>query len=282
MHEIEASATVLRLTHSISTSFRLTSLGPAAGFAIDRAYSALRRWAEALQTSYNRFMLEHPPSKRWQSFWALQGIGWVLFLGLTLLSYGPLLQTRLDRLSECASLAFAFLCSFVLYGLCGWLWKRGISLGISVFLSFLVSYLLASAGSWVLGWVRFPYTHEPVTFAAVSSGSYCNVIALVTWSAFYFGIRHYQASEARQLRLQASELSARDAQLQALQYQLQPHFLFNTLNAISSLVVSDQKHAATEMISRLGDLLRNALETPETPFTSLAQELALTEEYLSI
>jgi LytS/YehU family sensor histidine kinase len=60
-----------------------------------------------------------------------------------------------------------------------------------------------------------------------------------------------------------SEATAREAQLQALRYQLQPHFLFNTLNAISSLVVSKQPERATEMIAKLAALLRNTLSVPE-------------------
>jgi two-component system sensor histidine kinase AlgZ len=142
--------------------------------------------------------------------------------------------------------------------------------------------VLASTGSVLLGIARSSETHERITLAAVSAGSFCNAIVLVTWCAFYFGLKHYLASEERYRRLQESQLAAREAQLQALQYQLQPHFLFNTLNAISSLVVSDQKQAATQMISRLGDLLRHTLETPQDAFTCFAEELALADEYLAL
>ena len=80
----------------------------------------------------------------------------------------------------------------------------------------------------------------------------------------------------------ASEATAREAQLQALRYQLQPHFLFNTLNAISSLVVSKQPERATEMIAKLAALLRNTLSFPGTHLVTFREELAVTEEYLSI
>jgi len=82
--------------------------------------------------------------------------------------------------------------------------------------------------------------------------------------------------------LVASEATAREAQLQSLRYQLQPHFLFNTLNAISSLVVSKQPERATEMIAKLAGLLRTTLSFPEAHLVTLREELAVAEEYLSI
>jgi LytS/YehU family sensor histidine kinase len=64
--------------------------------------------------------------------------------------------------------------------------------------------------------------------------------------------------------------------------QLQPHFLFNTLNAVSTLVVSSQPEQATEMIAKLAGLLRTTLSFPETHVVTLREELAVTEEYLAI
>ena len=107
-------------------------------------------------------------------------------------------------------------------------------------------------------------------------------IVLIAWGALYFGIKYYGTVEEQSGRLLAFEATAREAQLQALRYQLQPHFLFNTLNAISTLVVSKQPEQATEMIARLGGLLRNTLSFPETHVVTLREEFAVTEEYLSI
>src|SRR5271163_5035637 len=116
----------------------------------------------------------------------------------------------------------------------------------------------------------------------VFSQSFEAAIILIAWSALYFGIKHYGTVEEQKDKLMASEATAREAQLQALRYQLQPHFLFNTLNAISALVVSKQPELATEMIAKLAGLLRNPLSFPETHVVTLREELAVTEEYLSI
>jgi LytS/YehU family sensor histidine kinase len=116
----------------------------------------------------------------------------------------------------------------------------------------------------------------------VAARAFEGAIVLIAWSALYFGIKHYGTVEEQRSRLLASEATAREAQLQALRYQLQPHFLFNTLNAISSLVVSKQPELATEMIAKLAALLRNTLSFPEAHVVTLREELAVTGEYLSI
>jgi two-component system sensor histidine kinase AlgZ len=111
---------------------------------------------------------------------------------------------------------------------------------------------------------------------------------LVAWVAFYFGIKHYLALEQKHHQLIATEILAREsqllakeAQLLALRYQLQPHFLFNTMNAISALVL-DRPHVAKQMIGKLGILLRSTLDVPDLHYIPLSDELAVTEEYLAI
>jgi two-component system, LytTR family, sensor kinase len=72
-----------------------------------------------------------------------------------------------------------------------------------------------------------------------------------------------------------------EARLQALKMQLQPHFLFNTLNAVSALIPAEAK-PARRMVARLGDLLRISLEHEETQEVTLREELAFLEPYLEI
>lgn len=90
-------------------------------------------------------------------------------------------------------------------------------------------------------------------------------------------------NEARDRALRASQLETRlvEAQLQALQRQLQPHFLFNTLNAISALMHRDVD-AADNMIARLSDLLRLSLQTAGVQEVALKQELDFLAKYLEI
>ena len=103
--------------------------------------------------------------------------------------------------------------------------------------------------------------------------------------ALLLGIAHAVLYHARyRERERAAERLAAgltEARLQALKMQLQPHFLFNTLNAISALIPAEAK-PARRMIARLGDLLRIALEHEETQEVTLREELAFLEPYLEI
>ena len=96
------------------------------------------------------------------------------------------------------------------------------------------------------------------------------------------GFRYYRGFQERELH--ASELKAQlvRAQLSALKMQLQPHFLFNTLNAIMVLVRQQRGRQAEEMLARLSDLLRCVLEDVEAQQISLRRELEYLRLYLSI
>jgi two-component system LytT family sensor kinase len=90
--------------------------------------------------------------------------------------------------------------------------------------------------------------------------------------------RHYRERELRTSRLEAKLV---EAQLQSLKSQIHPHFLFNTLNAISSLMHKNVE-AADEAISRLADLLRATLEANGSQEVTLRQELDLLSQYVEI
>lgn len=84
--------------------------------------------------------------------------------------------------------------------------------------------------------------------------------------------------------LKASQLDAQlsNARLQALQMQLHPHFLFNTLHSISALVLKNENRDAVKMINRLSELLRLSLDKIETQVVSLEDEIEFTRRYLEI
>jgi signal transduction histidine kinase len=106
---------------------------------------------------------------------------------------------------------------------------------------------------------------------------------LLMWAVLgtYHGARILGLS--RKQELEAAQLQSRLAMAQnrALQMQLQPHFLFNTLNSIAALIHSDQE-AADKMLTRLADLLRMTLDSGSVNEISLRQEMTFTDTYLSI
>jgi two-component system, LytTR family, sensor kinase len=102
-------------------------------------------------------------------------------------------------------------------------------------------------------------------------------LILGAWQAYRY-YDHYIASE---LHLERLEKSLSEARLNALRMQLDPHFLFNALNTISSQVERDPK-LARRMIEHLGDLLRLSLESKDRQEVPLAEEMAFLEHYLAI
>ncbi len=93
--------------------------------------------------------------------------------------------------------------------------------------------------------------------------------------------RYYEHYLASELRLERVERSFSQARLNALRMQLDPHFLFNALNTISSQVERDPR-LARSMIEHLGDLLRLSLEARDKQEVPLAEEMAFLEHYLAI
>jgi two-component sensor histidine kinase len=94
-------------------------------------------------------------------------------------------------------------------------------------------------------------------------------------------VRYYRMYQERSLRAAQLEAQLAEAQLQALRMQLQPHFLFNTMNAISVLIEKDPE-LARRTLGRLGDLLRLTLENSRHQEVTLRAELEFLDRYLQI
>lgn len=119
-------------------------------------------------------------------------------------------------------------------------------------------------------------------FWQVFGGTLYDAFAIFAWSVLYVGIKHQQALHAERERSLRAEALVHAARLDALRQQLHPHFLFNALNAISTLVVDGRSAEAATMIAQLGDLLRSTLERPPNDEVALSTELQLVRQYLDI
>ncbi len=107
---------------------------------------------------------------------------------------------------------------------------------------------------------------------------------VLTYAVIVFvvlAINYYHRFREGELRASKLRSQLSEAQLQALKMQLHPHFLFNTLHAVSTLIHKDPE-AADQMIARLSDLLRLVLENPARQKVKLSEEIALLEKYLHI
>jgi LytS/YehU family sensor histidine kinase len=109
-----------------------------------------------------------------------------------------------------------------------------------------------------------------------------NFSLLAAWAALYYGINYFLLLEEQINQRERLEGQASSAQLAMLRYQLNPHFLFNTLNSISTLVLLKQTERANAMLARLSSFLRYTLANEPTAKVTLAQEVETLKLYLEI
>jgi sensor histidine kinase YesM len=117
-----------------------------------------------------------------------------------------------------------------------------------------------------------------LSFTSVT-GVYFGVLALKIWQQSQERRRAFEQERNNRLQLQ---LELEQQRLQALRAQLEPHFVFNALNAIGALVLSDNKTNALNGIHGLSDLLRYALTATEKNWVKIAEELAFLQDYLAL
>jgi len=121
--------------------------------------------------------------------------------------------------------------------------------------------------------------YSKVSFVESNTGS---ITVMLAWSALYFAIKSYRIfQEVRESALKSAAM-AHEAQLKMLRYQLNPHFLFNTLNAISTLVLEQNTELANRMVTRLSSFLRYSLDNDPMQKITLKQELQALQLYLDI
>lgn len=212
------------------------------------------------------------------------GMAWIA--GLPIL--GCMLVMGLPSLADIHALVFrlfytvAYMAWIVPLGwLQRWLWQRGAGWWTMAAVLLPVSYAMSVLNALVA--VRY-LTAPNFQFAWrwVFGGLDGCWLALIAFCGLQAMVLHREALRAEGARLRQAAQAARDAELRALRYQLQPHFLFNTLNAISSLVNDDHKHDANRMIARLGDFLRATLDGTQAHEVTLGDEIAFTSSYLDI
>jgi two-component system, LytTR family, sensor kinase len=216
-----------------------------------------------------------------RSFWKIQIIGWCCYYLFHLLeSIHAFVTKRVFFDDETVPVFFMFLGSFVLRPFCRWLLRQS--------RSWIAFELKAAAAAMVTsipvtgaaGLILQNFNHVPWhALVAVWAWSF---FMLFMWCSLYFSIKQWQQSSMEKERLLRAESELREARLLALRYQLNPHFLFNSLNAVSTLVLEGNAPAATRMLAQIGDLLRTSLDSEVTAEVTLSQELAFTEGYLAI
>ncbi len=148
----------------------------------------------------------------------------------------------------------------------------------------LVVPIAVSLYAFIDAWVATLYNPATDTsFTALFIGVFfLDLTLLGAWSALYYAINFFLQVEEQNDQLLHLESQATSAQLAMLRYQLNPHFLFNTLNSISTLVLLKQTEPANAMLSRLSAFLRYTLVNEPAGRVTLAQEIETLKLYLDI
>ena len=223
-------------------------------------------------------------TKRMGGFWPFQLGGWSAYAIVVVLYTIPLANDSGAIAYRLTLMVSCFVGTCVLRIVCRQQWRRGFrfpqSLLTVLLACFVLTYLcsaLSIKAEYTWGTELRPF-NLLLSLTTVTNAGF----VFLSWSALYFGIKYYQAVEAERRRVLVAESAARDAELRALRYQVHPHFLFNTLNAISTLVMEGEREAATAMITRLADFFRATLDERTSEEVPLQEELFLTSQYLEI
>jgi len=174
----------------------------------------------------------------------------------------------------------------VLQSLAMW-WGWGV--GRRVTANLLAGLVFTPVYFYLFTWMRVELGVVPANALRLSQIASKSNLGFALWCSLIYWIivgalqayRYYERYLGSELRLERMEKSYSQARLNALRMQLDPHFLFNALNTISSHVERDPK-LTRRMIEHLGDLLRMSLETKDRQTVPLAEEMAFLDHYLAI
>lgn len=232
-------------------------------------------------------------SARWSplfsSFWTLHGLGWSAYGLLWYLASLPGYET----LGASPGLAAVRVGYYVLVGatltlsfrpLYRRLWQQ--DAGLATLLAVAIACSMLGTAVWILLFEGIKWPLDAPRFQGarlweLARPFLSNALVLLAWSALYFGIKYQRTLQHQQRRTLRAETLAREAQLDMLRYQLNPHFLFNTLNTLRALIGDDDQRAK-RIITELSDFLRYSLLDLNAPTVPLRDEIEVITAYLAI
>ena len=218
-----------------------------------------------------------------RAFWNLQLAGWggafVLRAVSALANQQPLDILALILVTTITGFSISLILSVIYRQLINQ--SPFVTWGATALVLFFAVLLHASIDAWVQG-VYYAAARETTFVQRVIGLLYLPLTLLGGWSALYYAINFFLTVEQQADRLERLEAQATAAQLAMLRYQLNPHFLFNTLNSISTLVLLKQTEPANAMLTRLSGFLRHTLIAEPGSQVTLAQEIETLQLYLDI
>jgi signal transduction histidine kinase len=217
-----------------------------------------------------------------QAFWRLQAVGWggamLLRAMSSLANAQPPSFLVLLLIATITGFSISLILSVVYRQLIAQ--RPLITWGITALVLPFAVALNAFIDAWVISLYR---AQGDASFAQLFIGVfYLDATLLGAWTALYYAVNFFLQIEEQNDQLIRLENQATSAQLAMLRYQLNPHFLFNTLNSISTLVLLKQTEPANAMLTRLSSFLRYTLINEPSGRVTVAQEVDTLKLYLDI
>lgn len=233
------------------------------------------------------------PLARWlqhreAQFWTLQLLGWAGFGVAFYIGALPVVQE--DQLQGYYRHIFFMVSVGIVLTLGMRYVYRGLwdtSWVLRAVISALIVGLASVAWTAARSWFYFDVLYQDLAPPSLDWKNYLGGLpyalsVMLGWSGMYYGIRYYRILQNQTAQYLKASSTAHQAQLKMLRYQLNPHFLFNTLNAISTLVLERDTQRANSMVGKLSEFLRYSLDNDPMMKVTLKNELHALNLYLGI
>ena len=221
---------------------------------------------------------------RFPSFWQIQIAGWTLYLVMMYVTFLTVAaEGTLLRLFEIK--AIRTIIGFCLTCVMRSIYRRfGTNLSIQKVVFLVLGCSIVFGGVWTISEMAANFlrnTNFVVNLARIPRGALDYGLTLTAWSALYFGIKYWREwQQERENAFEAAAL-ANQAQLEMLRYQINPHFLFNSLNSIRASINEDAARAK-QMVTQLAEFLRYSLLHYNANEVALGEEVEAVRNYLAI
>lgn len=220
------------------------------------------------------------------TFWPLQTLGWTAYFFMVVATFLPMLPAGGSAWPLVRIKIVRTLIGFTLTS--GWRLvlrrvgpgRLGVAAAVAIPSAVILGVVWRLLAGFIAGW-QDDLGHTPIDWSRAPREALDYALTLLAWSAFYFGVKWARDLEALRAGALEAHALAQQAQLDALRYQLNPHFLFNALNSIRALV-DDDPSRARRMVTALSEFLRHPLLGERRADVPLREELAAARSYLDI
>ena len=226
--------------------------------------------------------------KRTTLYWILQLTGWSLVTGILIISVLAFgngentreliqLQTLIGIVLMAASHAIRHLFKRIRFLSLTTLKLVGLVLACGLLFSAISQVIIQSVIYGLMSWSEI----QPFNLQASVLYWFNTSVILIVWSVLYIGIRTYQNRREQEVENWKLRAELREAELDVLKAQINPHFLFNALNNVRSLI-SEDTDLARDMISALSDLLRYAISHTSGDLVQVSDEIHMVRQYIAL